>query len=117
MARRPSWRPGPASTAAADCSPCRRTWATTDRTKLAWVRDTSLNVRYRITDNVQLRLGYEFFWVSSVLRPGQQIDLGVNPTLLPFNPGPVSGPIRPLYRPDGETFWMHGINVGVAVQF
>jgi hypothetical protein len=87
------------------------------RTKLAWVRDTSLNVRYRITDNVQLRLGYEFFWVSSVLRPGQQIDLGVNPTLLPFNPGPVSGPIRPLYRPDGETFWMHGINVGVAVQF
>ena len=87
------------------------------RTRLAWLRDTTLNVSYRLTDNVQLRLGYEFFWVSSVLRPGQQIDQGVNPTLLPFNPGPVSGPIRPWYRPDGEIFWMHGINLGLAVQF
>jgi hypothetical protein len=87
------------------------------RIRLAWVRDTALNMSYRLTDNVQLRLGYEFFWVSTVLRPGQQIDLGVNPTLLPFNPGPVGGPIRPLYRPDGEIFWMHGINLGLAVQF
>jgi hypothetical protein len=87
------------------------------RTKLAWLRDWSLAVGYRVTDNVQLRLGYEFFWLSSVLRPGQQIDLAVNPTLMPFNPGPVSGPIRPGYRPDGETFWMHGISLGVAVQF
>jgi Putative beta barrel porin-7 (BBP7) len=88
-----------------------------NRTKLAWVRDTSLGLTYRVMDNVQLRLGYEFFWVSSVLRPGQQIDLGVNPTLLPFNGGSVSGPIRPWYKPDGEIFWMHGVNVGVAVQF
>jgi hypothetical protein len=88
-----------------------------DRTKLAWIRDTSFNLRYRITDNVQFRLGYEFFWASSVLRPGQQIDLGVNPTLLPFNNASLSGPIRPWYRPDGEIFWMHGINVGLSVQF
>lgn len=88
-----------------------------DRMKLAWVRETSLNVGYRLTDHVQLRLGYQFFWVSSVLRPGQQIDLAVNPTLLPFNPGPVSGSIRPLYKADGEVFWMHGINLGLAMQF
>jgi hypothetical protein len=87
------------------------------RTKLALVNDLSLGLGYRLADNVQLRLGYEFFGVSNVLRPGQQIDLGVNPTLLPFNSGPVSGPIRPLYRPDGEVFWMHGINVGLVVQF
>ena len=87
------------------------------RTKLALIRDTSRSVGYRVTDNVQIRLAYEFLWVSSVLRPGQQIDLGVNPTLLPVNPGPVSGPIRPGYRPDGEIFGMHGISLGVAVQF
>jgi hypothetical protein len=88
-----------------------------DRMRLAWVRDVALNVGYRVTDHVQLRLGYQFLWVSSVLRPGQQIDQGVNPTLMPFNPGPVSGVPRPWYRPDGEMFWMHGFNLGVAVQF
>ena len=88
-----------------------------ERTKLVWLRDTALNVSYRVSDHVQLRLGYQLLWVSSVLRPGQQIDLGVNPTLLPFNPGPVSGVIRPWYQPDGEMFWMHGFNLGVAVQF
>lgn len=87
------------------------------RVRLAALQDAALNVSYRLADNVQLRLGYEFVRVSSVLRPGQQIDLGVNPSLLPFNPGPASGPIRPWYRPEGEVFWMHGINLGVAVQF
>lgn len=88
-----------------------------DRMKLAMVRDMSLNVGYRLTDHVQLRLGYQFLWASNVLRPGLQIDRGVNPTLLPFNPGPVTGPIRPWYRPDGEIFWMHGFTAGLAVQF
>ena len=87
------------------------------RLRLAYTSDLLLGVGYRLTDNLQLRLGYEFTRVSSVLRPGEQIDLGVNPTLFPFNNGPVSGPIRPLYRPDAETFWMHGINFGLALQF
>src|SRR5262249_46032335 len=82
------------------------------RVRLAAMQDAALNVSYRLTDNMQLRLGYEFVRASSVLRPGQQIDLGVNPTLLPFNAGPASGPIRPWYRPDGEVFWMHGVNLG-----
>jgi hypothetical protein len=87
------------------------------RVRLAAMQDAALNVSYRLTDNMQLRLGYEFVRASSVLRPGQQIDLGVNPALLPFNAGPASGPIRPWYRPDGEVFWMHGVNLGLAVQF
>jgi hypothetical protein len=87
------------------------------RVRLAAMQDAAVNVSYRLTDNMQLRLGYEFVRASSVLRPGQQIDLGVNPMLLPFNPGPASGPIRPWYRPDGEIFWMHGVNLGLAVQF
>ena len=88
-----------------------------DRMKLALLQDVALNVGYRVSDHVQVRVGYQVLAVSTVLRPGQQIDLGVNPTLLPFSPGPVSGPIRPWYRPDGETFWMHGFTLGVAVQF
>ena len=56
-----------------------------DRTKLVLLRDMSINVGYCLTPNVMLRLGFDFMWVSNVLRPGEQIDLGVNPTLLPFS--------------------------------
>jgi len=87
-----------------------------DRTKLAVMRDTSLSLGYCIADNVQLRLGYDFMWVSNVIRPGQQIDLGVNPSYLPFSPTP-SGTPRPWHKFDGEIFYMHGFSLGLAVQF
>jgi hypothetical protein len=88
-----------------------------DRTKVVWLRDISVSIGYCLTENVTLRLGYDFLWLSNVVRPGEQIDLRVNPSLLPFALGAPSGPARPRFRFDGETFWMHGISVGVAVQF
>jgi hypothetical protein len=87
-----------------------------DRTKLALIRDTSLSLGYCIAPNVQLRLGYDFVWVTNVLRPGQQIDLGVNPTYLPFSSAPAGYP-RPWYKFDGELFWMHGLSLGLSAQF
>lgn len=88
-----------------------------DRTKLALVHDMSLSVGYCVLPNVTIRLGYDFLWVTNVLRPGRQIDLAVNPTLLPFNAAGPAGALRPAYRFDGESFYMHGLSLGVAVQF
>ena len=88
-----------------------------NRTKLVVMRDATLNIGYAITPNVKLNLGYNLFWVSSVIRPGEQIDLGVNPALLPFSGAAPSGPARPAFHFNGEEFWMHGINVGLSVQF
>jgi hypothetical protein len=87
------------------------------RTKLVVMRDATLNFSYAITSNVKLNLGYNLMWVSSVIRPGEQIDLGVNPKLLPFSGVAPSGPARPSFQFNGEEFWMHGINVGLSVQF
>jgi hypothetical protein len=66
---------------------------------------------------VTVRLGYDALWLSNVLRPGEQIDLGVNPTLLPFSATSPTGPGRPEFRYNGESFYMHGISLGLAVQF
>lgn len=88
-----------------------------NRTKLVVMRDSTLNIGYAITPNVKINLGYNLFWVSSVIRPGEQIDLGVNPNLLPFSGATSSGPARPAFHFNGEEFWMHGINVGLSVQF
>src|SRR5262245_39041406 len=88
-----------------------------DRKKIALLRDMSLSVGYCLAPGVTMRVGYDFLWVSSVLRPGGQIDPAVNPTLFPFGGAAPTGPLRPLQRFDGETFWMYGASIGLEVQF
>ena len=56
-----------------------------DRTKLAFMRDTTFSFGYSITENIALRVGYDLLWVSNVVRPGEQASLNINPTLLPFS--------------------------------
>ena len=36
---------------------------------------------------------------------------------MPARSTSVAGPLRPAFKFNGETFYMHGINVGVMVQF
>jgi hypothetical protein len=86
------------------------------RTKLAFIRDTTFSVGYCVTENISLRLGYDLLWVSNVVRPGEQASLNINPALLPFSPAPTA-PLRPGFRFNEETFWMHGFSIGLAVQF
>ena len=88
-----------------------------DRTKIVLLRDFSISVGYCLMENVTLRLGYDMLWLSNVLRPGEQIDQRVNPTLLPFSARPPAGVLRPEYRHNGESFYLHGISLGLAVQF
>lgn len=87
------------------------------RNKFAMLRDLSLGVGYCLTDHVTLRLGYDLLWVSGVVRPGEQADLLINPTLLPFSGVGPTAPLKPGFRFNDETFWMHGITLGVTVQF
>lgn len=86
------------------------------RTKFATIPQLSLAVAYCLTDNIKLRVGYDLMYVYKVIRPGEQIDLGINPNLLPFSPTPTP-PLRPDFRFNDETFWMQGCSVGLVVQF
>jgi hypothetical protein len=86
------------------------------RTKIAAINDISLAIGYCITDYCQIRIGYDFVYVFQVVRPGEQIDLGINPNLLPFSPTPTP-PARPAFRFNEEVFWMQGCSVGVVFQF
>jgi Putative beta barrel porin-7 (BBP7) len=88
-----------------------------DRKKFALLRDMSISVGCCVAPGVTVRAGYDFLWVSTVLRPGGQIDPAVNPTLFPFGGAAPTGLLRPMQRFDGETFWMHGASIGVEVQF
>ena len=88
-----------------------------DRTKIVFIPEVSLNLGYRVTPHITMFVGYDFLYVSDVLRPGPQIDTSVNPSRLPFSSSAPTGPIRPAAKFDGESFWMQGINFGVALRF
>lgn len=58
-------------------------------------------------------IGYTFLYWSRVARPGEQIDLDVNPDLLPPEFDPFAGALRPHFEFRDTDFWAQGLNVGL----
>jgi hypothetical protein len=83
------------------------------------VPEIGMNLGYQLTEHVCVFAGYTFLYVSNVVRPGDQIDLGVNPTQVPSANGPVGlvGPRRPAFAFHDTDFWAQGINLGVGFQW
>jgi hypothetical protein len=58
-------------------------------------------------------------YLSSVFRPGDQIDLRVDSRQLPVNGGTTNGSPNPLpavlYR--ATDFWAQGVNVGLEFRY
>ncbi len=88
-----------------------------ERSKFAYLRESSAILGYRVTDQITVTLGYNMLTASNVVRPGHQIDPVINTSQLPFVGGRLTGAPRPIYRFDGDSFWMHGVSLGLAFQF
>jgi hypothetical protein len=88
-----------------------------DRNRFAFVPETGLGVSYQLTDSLRVFAGYDFFYWSSVVRPGQQIDRVVNTTQLPNSGVAVSGPARPAFAFRGTDFWAQGLNLGLEFRY
>jgi hypothetical protein len=89
------------------------------RNRFSVVPEIGINVGRQLTDRLSVFAGYSFLYWSNVVRPGDQIDLGVNPTQLPTpaGPGVLVGPARPAPVFRETSFWAHGLNVGLAVNW
>ena len=80
----------------------------------AVVPEVRVGVGYRLTDCIQVTVGYNLMWWTNVVRAGDQIDLAVNPNQLP----PVVGPIAvqaPGIR--DTTMWVQGLSLGVLFNY
>ncbi len=92
---------------------------THSRSVFSVVPELGLNLGYQVTERVRLFAGYNIIYWSSVVRPGAQIDLGVNPNFLPGAPAAVAnvGPARPAFAFNSSDFWAQGINFGLALRW
>lgn len=81
------------------------------------IPEFGLNVGYQLTDHLRATLGYTFIYWSNVVRPGDQIDLDLNPDLLPPAVDPLTGPQRPGFEFNTTDYWVQGISVGAEYRW
>jgi hypothetical protein len=86
----------------------------------AVIPEANFNVGYQLTSWARLQVGYSFLYLSSVARPGDQLDRSVNTTQLPAFGGSAKdlvGPARPAFDFHDSGFWAQGINFGVVFRY
>jgi hypothetical protein len=80
------------------------------------VPEVRVQLAYEFGPHLSVHAGYSFLYWSQVARAGDQIDLAVNPALLP--PAmPGASPLRPAFSFQGSGFWAQGIDLGVVLHF
>lgn len=69
-------------------------------------------LKYRLTPGMYLTAGYSMILWNDVVRPGDQIDVRVNPFLIPpADPG-AGGPNLPAFAFNQTDFWLQGVRLG-----
>ena len=87
------------------------------------VPELQLKVGVKIFHNVEVFAGYDFLYLSQVVRPGDQIDPVINATQAGPNAAgggtaaQLFGPARPMPLFNESSFWAQGINFGVQFIF
>ena len=66
---------------------------------------------WQICDYAQVFAGYDLIMATSVVRPGDLVDLSVNPTQS------TGGPARPVFVVHDSTFWAQGLIVGLEIRY
>jgi hypothetical protein len=90
------------------------------RSELAFVPELNVNVGYDVTGWLRVFAGYNLLYYSSVVRPGDQVNLFLNDTQNPgaadFT-GTLTGVRQPRVTFRESDFWAHGLNVGLELRY
>ncbi|HLJ10801.1 MAG TPA: BBP7 family outer membrane beta-barrel protein, partial [Planctomycetaceae bacterium] len=94
---------------------------TQSRSQFAVVPEVDLNFGVRVSPWASFIVGYSFLYVSSVARPGDQLDRVINPTQAPaitgIAPGSLVGMARPMQVMRDTDFWVQGLNFGLELRY
>ncbi len=91
------------------------------RDRIALVPEFQFSANWQPTAWMRLSLGYQFLFINTVARPGDQIDSFINPSQSPAINGTASqtlvGPANPLAPVAHSDFWVQGITAGLELKF
>ncbi len=91
--------------------------------------EVGLKIGYDVTDHLRVFVGYDFMYLNTVVRPGDQIDQNVNSNNRPLvgitpaggvglvaGPG-GGGPAQPAVLMRTTDFWAQGVNFGLIYRY
>jgi hypothetical protein len=81
------------------------------------IPELGARVGYQVTPHLQAFAGYSFLYWGGVVRAGNEVDLAVNPNLLPGSGTPATGARRPMPLLTNSSFWAQGIELGLELHF
>jgi hypothetical protein len=83
------------------------------------IPEVGVNLGWNLTPNIKATFGYTFLYWSQVARPGDQIDHGVNQTLVPTHQfyGTNTADGRPAFSFRESSFWAQGISFGLEFKY
>ncbi len=79
------------------------------------IPEAGIKIGLQLTDNIKTSIGYNYIYVSNVVRPGGQVDTGLN--ISQIDGGALVGQARPAPRNSDTDFWLQGGNVSLEVRF
>lgn len=82
------------------------------RDAFTMIPELGVTLGYQLTKRVRLTTGYSLIYWGNVIRPGDQIDLNINPQLLPPQQTAVTTPNRPQFQFDETDYWVQGLSFG-----
>jgi hypothetical protein len=83
------------------------------------VPEVTGRVGFQLFSSFRAWVGYGFLYMNDVARPGSQIDLAINPRVVPASPafGSTSGPAVPRATGIRNDFFAHGVQFGLEVRY
>ncbi|MFO0879977.1 MAG: BBP7 family outer membrane beta-barrel protein [Gemmataceae bacterium] len=84
------------------------------RNQLAFIPEIGVTANYRLTDCLNLSVGYTFLWISSVARPDRAIDFQT--TVATIGAAPAGAP-HPAFTFHDDSFWAQGIRLGIELSY
>jgi hypothetical protein len=85
---------------------------------LTAVPEVGTLVSWKINRYMRLQAGYSAMWLLRMIRPGQQIDQGINPAQIPPGMPVTSGNLaRPAFTNDARDFWVQTLSLGLEVRY
>jgi hypothetical protein len=82
--------------------------------------EVQVQLGYNLTSRIRFYVGYDFFYMDDVARPGDQIDRTLNLTgnsLISGGSASLTGAARPRPTLNTTSFWAQGVTVGAEFKF
>jgi len=90
-----------------------------NRSDFSFMPEVGVKVGYQITPTLGVYAGYNFLYLTDVVRPGENFASRANPTQLPSsqNFGVPFGPNNGGVQLSNSDFWMHTVGGGITLNF